>query len=63
MQINILETEIEILKEQIGKQTQDDKLGSVSSQLSKLRNKIESLKENKNIVNEIFMFKARISFR
>ncbi len=34
-----------------------------TNQLSKLKNKIESLKKNKNIINEIFMFKARISFR
>ncbi len=34
-----------------------------TNKLSKLKNKIESLKENKNIVNEIMMFKARISFR
>ena len=34
-----------------------------TNQLIKLKNKIESLKENKNIINEILMFKARISFR
>ena len=34
-----------------------------TNKLSKLKNKIERLKENKNIVNEIMMFKARISFR
>jgi len=34
-----------------------------TNKLSKLKDKIERLKENKNIVNEIMMFKARISFR
>ncbi len=34
-----------------------------TNNISKLKNKIESLNENKNIVNEILMFKARISFR
>ena len=34
-----------------------------TNRLSKLKNKIESLKENKNIINEMLMFKARISFR
>ena len=34
-----------------------------TNKISKLKNKIESLKENKNIINEILMFKARISFR
>ena len=34
-----------------------------TNKLSKLKNKIESLIENKNLVNEILMFKARISFR
>ena len=36
---------------------------SVFTALNKLKTKIESLKENKNIINEILMFKARISFR
>ncbi len=31
--------------------------------ISKLKTKIESLKENKNFINEILMFKARLSFR
>ena len=34
-----------------------------TNKLSKLKDCIEKLKENKNIVNEITMFKARISFR
>ena len=34
-----------------------------TNKIKKLKNKIESLKENKNIINEILMFKARISFR
>ena len=34
-----------------------------TNNLNKLKTKIESLKENKNILNEILMFKARISFR
>ncbi len=34
-----------------------------TNKINKLKNKIESLKENKNIVNEILMFRARISFR
>ena len=34
-----------------------------TNKINKLKNKIESLKQNKAIVNEIFMFKARISFR
>ncbi len=34
-----------------------------TNNISKLKNKIESLNENKNIVNELLMFKARISFR
>ncbi len=34
-----------------------------TNNISKLKNKIESLNENKYIVNEILMFKARISFR
>ena len=34
-----------------------------TNKISKLKNKIESLKQNKNIDNEILMFKARISFR
>ena len=34
-----------------------------TNKLNQLKNKIESLKENKNITNEIFMFKARIYFR
>ena len=46
MQINILESEIEMLKEQIGQQTQDDTLGSVSSQLSQLRNMFDELDSN-----------------
>ena len=46
MQTNILESEIEMLKEQIGQQTQDDTLGSVSSQLSQLRNMFDELDSN-----------------
>ena len=46
MQIKILESEIEMLKEQIGQQTQDDTLGSVSSQLSQLRNMFDELDSN-----------------
>ena len=34
-----------------------------TNKLSKLKNKIESLNQNKFIINEILMFKARISFR
>ena len=34
-----------------------------TNNLNKLKTKIESLKENKDIINEILMFKARISFR
>ena len=34
-----------------------------TNNINKLKTKIESLKEDKNIVNEILMFKARISFR
>jgi len=34
-----------------------------TNNISKLKTKIESLKEDKNIINEILMFKARISFR
>ena len=34
-----------------------------TNKISKLKNKIESLNQNENIINEIFMFKARISFR
>ena len=34
-----------------------------TNKISKLKNKLESLKHNKAIVNEILMFKARISFR
>ena len=34
-----------------------------TNRISKLKNKIESLNENKNLVNEILMFKARIFFR
>ena len=34
-----------------------------TNQIRKLKNKIDNLKNNKNIVNEILMFKARISFR
>ena len=34
-----------------------------TNNISKLKTKVESLKENKNIINEILMFKARISFR
>ncbi len=34
-----------------------------TNKISKLKNKIESLNQNKNIINEILMFKARISFR
>ena len=34
-----------------------------TNNISKLKTKIESLKEDKNIVNEILMFRARISFR
>ena len=46
MQIKILESEIEMVKEQIGQQTQDDTLGSVSSQLSQLRNMFDDLDSN-----------------
>ena len=46
MQIKILESEIEMLKEQIGQQTQYDTLGSVSSQLSQLRNMFDELDSN-----------------
>ena len=46
MQIKILESEIEMLKEQIGQQTQYDTLGSVSSQLSQLRNMFDDLDSN-----------------
>ncbi len=46
MQIKTLESEIEMLKEQIGQQTQDDTLGSVSSQLSQLRNMFDELDSN-----------------
>jgi len=34
-----------------------------TNNISKLKTKIESLEEDKNIINEILMFKARISFR
>ena len=34
-----------------------------TNKISKLKNKIDSLNENKNIINEILMFKARICFR
>ena len=34
-----------------------------TNNINKLETKIESLKEDKNIINEILMFKARISFR
>ena len=34
-----------------------------TNNISKLKTKIKSLKEDKNIINEILMFKARISFR
>ena len=34
-----------------------------TNKISKLKNKIESLNQNENIINEILMFKARISFR
>ena len=34
-----------------------------TNNLKKLKNKIETLKENKNLINEILMFKARICFR
>ena len=34
-----------------------------TNQIKKLKNKIDNLKNNKIIVNEILMFKARISFR
>ena len=34
-----------------------------TNQIIKLKNKLESLDQNKNIINEILMFKARISFR
>ena len=34
-----------------------------TNKISKLKNKLETLNQNKNIVNEILMFKARISFR
>ncbi len=34
-----------------------------TNKISKLKNKIEGLKQNKKINNEIFLFKARISFR
>ena len=34
-----------------------------TNNISKLKSKIDSLKEDKNIINEILMFEARISFR
>ncbi len=34
-----------------------------TNKINKLKNKIEGLKQNKKINNEIFLFKARISFR
>ncbi len=34
-----------------------------TNKINKLKNKLESLKQNKHIINEILMFKARISFR
>ncbi len=34
-----------------------------TNNISKLKNKIESLEEDKNIINEILMFKSRIFFR
>ena len=34
-----------------------------TNKINKLKNKLESLNQNKNIINEILMFKARISFR
>ena len=34
-----------------------------TNNISKLKTKIETFNENKNIINEILMFKARISFR
>ena len=34
-----------------------------TNKINKLKNKIEDLKQNKKINNEIFLFKARISFR
>ena len=34
-----------------------------TNKISTLKNKVESLKDNKIIINEILMFKARISFR
>ena len=34
-----------------------------TNNLKKLKNKIETIKDNKNLINEIFMFKARICFR
>ena len=34
-----------------------------TNKISTLKNKIESLNQNENIINEILMFKARISFR
>ena len=34
-----------------------------TNNLKKLKNKIETLKENKNLINEILMFEARICFR
>ena len=34
-----------------------------TNQISELKNKLESLNQNKNIINEILLFKARISFR
>ncbi|MBO8206614.1 tetratricopeptide repeat protein [Prochlorococcus marinus XMU1406] len=34
-----------------------------TNKISKLKNKIESLNQNENVINEILMFKARIFFR
>ena len=39
------------------------RLYETTNKISKLKNKIESLNQNENIINEILMFKARISFR
>ena len=39
------------------------RLYETTNKISNLKNKIESLNQNENIINEILMFKARISFR
>ena len=39
------------------------RLYETTNKISKLKNKIESLNQNENLINEILMFKARIYFR